>query len=144
MRAAILLAVLLLVMVVATSAHAGNTDRMSYAQLAKAANKAIASGHVYSSRWGDASPWLRSLCYEMVDRAFRPFGTQAWAHMVVNRESGCNPGAINSSSAANGIAQIMPSVWTQYDHYRMRHDLRYAVSVFVRMSDGGRYTGPWR
>ena len=63
--------------------------------------------------------------------------------MVVNRESGCNPGAINSSSGANGIAQIMPSVWTQWDHYRIRHDLRYAVYVFVRMSDGGRYTGPW-
>lgn len=141
MRRAILLAVLLCSLAI-PAAQAGTED-MSYNQLARAGNKAIQKGHVYSSRWGDASPWLRSICYEMIDRAFAPFGTQRWAHYVVNRESGCNPGAINSDSAANGIAQIMPSVWTQYDHYRMRHDLRYAVSVFVRMSNGGRYTRPW-
>ena len=128
-----------------SSASGGQQDlnRMSYAQLAKAGDRAIRSGHVYSSRWGDASAWLKSICYEMVERAFRPFGTQEWATFVVNRESGCNPGAINSSSGANGIAQILQS-HTQFDHYRMRHDLGYAVAAFVRMSGGGRNTQPWR
>jgi len=149
MRVAILVAVSLFVLVVATPAHAGTTDRMSYAQLERAANKAIRSGHVYSHRWGDVSPWLKTLCYEMVDRAFAPYGTQAWAHYVVNRESGCNPAAINTTYSdpcqqATGLSQMIPCVHRWVNYKRVQRDMGYAVAVFVRLSDGGRSTGPWR
>jgi hypothetical protein len=118
-------------------------DRMSYGQLNKAANKAIRNGHVYSHRWGDASPWLKSLCYEMVSRAFAKFGTSSWAVYIVNRESGCNPAAINSSSGTTGIAQFHPPSHPQYNYHRMQRDMAYAIRAFIRLSGGGRYTRPW-
>lgn len=116
---------------------------MSYGQLAREANTAIRNGAVHSHRWGDASPYLIRICYAMVDRAFRPYGTSSWARMIVNRESGCNPGAINSSSGTTGIAQIHPAYHHQFDYWRMQRDMRYAVAAFLRLSDGGRSTGPW-
>jgi Transglycosylase SLT domain len=130
-------------LLIVPTAMADGVDNMPTKKIERAAQKQINNGAIYSSRWGDASPYLKRLCYELVDRAFAPFGTSSWAHYVVNRESDCNPGAINSSSGANGIAQILQS-HTQYDHYRIRHDIRYAVRVFVHMSDGGRNTSPWR
>lgn len=126
----------------APTATADSLDKLSTKKIERIAQNQINHGAIYSSRWGDASPYLRRLCYELIDRAFAPFGTQGWAHYVVNRESGCNPGAINSSSGANGIAQIMP-MHSQYDHYRMRRDIHYAIAVFVHMSRGGRNTSPW-
>lgn len=149
MRRAILLALFVFVVVAFAPAQASASDRMSYAQLERAANKAIRSGHVYSHRWGDVSPWLRTLCYEMVDRAFAPYGTQAWARMVVNRESGCNPAAINTTYSdprqrATGLSQMIPAVHTWVDYDRVQRDMGYAIAVFIKLSDGGRSTGPWR
>lgn len=118
-------------------------NEIPYHFLGKVANKAIHAGHVYSHRWGDASPWLKALCYEMVDRAFSPYGTQAWARMVVNRESGCNPAAINSSSGTTGIAQIHPDYHTWVDFQRVQWDMRYAIKTFLRLSRNGSSTGPW-
>ena len=140
---ALALATAVALTVTAAADTATRIDRLSYDQLAKRADRAIHAGHVYSHRWGDASPWLKALCYEMVDRAFSPYGTQAWARMVVNRESGCNPAAINSSSGTTGIAQIHPAYHTWVDFHRVQWDMRYAVATFVRLSRGGRNTGPW-
>ena len=123
--------------------HVKPLAEIPYPFLAKVGNRAIRRGHVYSSRWGDASPWLKAICYEMVDRAFSPYGTQGWARHVVNRESGCNPGAINASSGTTGIAQIHPAYHTWIDYYRVKHDMGYALATFVRLSRGGRSTGPW-
>jgi hypothetical protein len=118
-------------------------SEIPYKFLAKVADKAIRQGHVYSHRWGDASPWLKALCYEMVERAFTPYGTQAWARHVVNRESGCNPAAINSTSGTTGIAQIHPRYHTWVNYHRVQRDMRYALATFVRLSRGGRHTQPW-
>lgn len=115
----------------------------TYDQLIKKANKEIRNGGIYSHRWGDASPRLRRLCYELVERAFRPYGTQQWALYVVRRESGCNPGAINSSSGTTGIAQIHPRYHKWINYWRVQRDMRYALWTFVRLSRGGHNTGPW-
>lgn len=136
------LATAIALLLVVPTAMADSVDYMPTKKIERAAQKQINKGAIYSSRWGDASPYLKRLCYELVERAFSPYGTQGWALHVVNRESGCNPGAINSSSGANGIAQIMP-MHKQYDHYRIRRDIHYAVAVFVHMSRGGRSTSPW-
>ena len=144
----IVAALALLVAPVAQGSNGGSIDRMSYAQLEKAANKAIRSGHVYSHRWGDASPWLKTLCYEMLDRAFAPYGTQSWAKYIVNRESGCNPAAINTTYSdpcqrATGLSQMIPCVHRWVNYQRVQRDMGYAVAVFVKLSRGGRSTGPW-
>jgi hypothetical protein len=118
-------------------------NEIPYRFLAKVATKAIHAGHVYSHRYGDASPWLRALCYEMVERAFAPHGTHGWALMVVERESGCNPAAINSSSQTTGIAQIHPAYHRWVDFRRVQWDMRYAVATFLRLSRNGQNTGPW-
>lgn len=112
------------------------------------ASQEVARGGIYSIRWGGASPLLTGLCYEAVRRGFAPFGTQGWARYIVNRESGCNPGAVNTtysawSQRARGIAQLIPGIHTWVDYNRYGTDLRYAVWVFVRLSRGGSSTGPW-
>ena len=100
-------------------------------------------------RWGDASPYLRTLCYEMISRKFSRFGTQSWARYVVNRESGCNPGAVNTtysswSQRAQGLAQLIPAYHRWVDYPRMLRDVDYGIAVFVKLSKGGSNTGPWR
>lgn len=125
------------------STYTKSPESMTAFQLYDTARYEIATGGIYSSRWGDASPRLKAVCYELINRAFAPFRTQSWARYVVNRESGCNPGAINSSSGTTGIAQIHPDYHKQFDYHRMKFDMRYAIASFVRMSNGGRYTGPW-
>lgn len=123
--------------------HVKPLDEIPYRFLAKVGDKAIRQGHVYSHRWGDASPWLKAICYEMVDRAFSPYGTQGWARYVVNRESGCNPAAINSSSQTTGIAQIHPDYHRWVDFRRVQRDMDYAMRTFLRLSRNGSNTGPW-
>lgn len=110
------------------------------------ANVEVKRGGVYSQRWGDASPLLKSLCYEAVGRAFGP--NASWARYIVNRESGCNPGAVNTtysswSQRAQCIAQMIPAYHRWVDFNRCKTDLRYAVEIFVRLSRGGSSTGPW-
>lgn len=121
---------------------------LSNTELYQQSQREIARGGIYSYRWGDASPRLKSICYEMVRRAFAPYGTQEWARFIVNRESGCNPGAVNTTYSdpgqrATGIAQLIPDIHTWVDYGRYTHDMKYAVDVFLRLSHGGRTTGPW-
>ncbi len=125
------------------TAMADSVDNMSTNRIEQAAQNQINKGAIYSSRWGDASPYLKRLCYELVERAFSPFGTQSWALYVVNRESGCNPGAINSTSGTTGIAQIHPAYHKWINYYKLKRNIRYAVAVFVHMSKGGKATRPW-
>jgi hypothetical protein len=126
-----------------TVSHIKPLRQIPYRFLVKVGNRAIHAGHVYSHRWGDASPWLKAICYEMVDRAFSPYGTHGWARHVVNRESGCNPAAINSSSGTTGIAQIHPGYHTWVDFRRVQWDMGYALKTFLRLSRNGQNTGPW-
>jgi hypothetical protein len=123
-------------------------SEIPYRFLAKVANKAVHAGHVYSHRWGHVSPWLKAICYEMIDRAFSPFGTQGWARYVVHRESDCNPAAINTTYSdprqrATGLSQMIPAVHTWVNYDRVQWDMRYAVATFLRLSRNGQNTGPW-
>lgn len=131
-----------------TASSADRIDGMSYNQLAKAANKAIANGAIYGTGHGQASRYLKSLCYEMIQRAFSPYGTQEWARHVIRRESDCNPAAINHtyrgwSNQANGLAQMIPKYHTWVNYSRVHRDMKYAVAVFLRLSKGGKNTQPW-
>lgn len=128
--------------------RSGRFDLLSDRDLYAAADAEIKRGGIYSERWGGASQTLTSLCYEAVRRQFSPFGTQEWARFIVNRESGCNPGAVNQTYSswgqrARGIAQLIPAYHSWVDYARYESDLRYAVGVFVRLSHGGRSVGPW-
>jgi soluble lytic murein transglycosylase-like protein len=115
---------------------------MTWPQLAKAAKQEVRRGGIYSTRWGDASPWLRRLSAELVERAFQPYGTQRWALYIVHRESGENPGAVNRYSGCTGLPQIHPMHrWVNFK--RLKADPAYAAKVFVRMSRGGSHTSPW-
>lgn len=140
---AILTTIVALAFPAATQASSDLADRMTWQQLAKAAKTEVRRGGIYSTRWGDASPWLKRLSAELVDRAFTPYGTGSWARYIVNRESGYNPGAVNRTSRCTGLAQIHPlHRWVNFK--RLKSDPAYAVRVFERMSRGGSYTSPWR
>lgn len=136
--------IIVLILAGQTQAESAKSSKESTTeQLYKQADKAIRNGCVYSSRWGDACPYLKNICYELVERAFAPYGTAAWAVHIVRRESGCNPGAVNSSSGTTGIAQIHPRYHTWINYYRVKRDMKYAVKTFLRLSRNGHNTGPW-
>lgn len=50
---------------------------------------------------------------QIIQQAFAPLGSGAvtWAERVAMCESGDNPNAVNRSSGAEGLFQIMPSTW---------------------------------
>ena len=145
---ALMAVVLLLTPAAVQAKSADRVDHLTTRQLYSEAKKAIANGAIYSMRWGDASPYLIRLCYEALERAFKPYGTQRWAEYVVTRESGCNPGAVNTTYSswtqrAQCISQMIPAYHDWVDFRRCLRDLRYAVAVFVRLSRGGHNTQPW-
>lgn len=141
---------LLLACGVAHGAAQDRVDSLTDRQLASEAQTVIKNGGIHSYRYGDASSYLKRLCYEMVERAFSPFGSWnvEWAVYVVGRESDCNPGAENHkysswSQQAQGIAQLIPAYHTWVDYTRLKRNLKYAVAVFVRLARGGHNRGPW-
>ena len=136
--------VVLLVALIAACADAkasDRVDRLPQLALERAAIRAAATGGIRSSRYADATPWMKRLSEELVERAF-PRSARSMAFCIVNRESGWNPGAI-SRTDDHGLAQInRPShPWVSYG--RITVDPVYAVAVFVRLSDRGRDWGPW-
>jgi hypothetical protein len=141
--------VVLLIAVIATvaDAHAGDQhrrpllQRISQPRLERAAERAVAAGRIHSSRWGDATPWLRNISRELVRRAFAG-DAERWALCVVDRESGFNPGAV-SSTGDHGLPQIHRTAHRWVDTRRIVVDPVYGVSVFVALSDHGRNRGPW-
>lgn len=137
----LLLVAVLVLLVAVTDARADNVDRMPQRQLERAAHAAVHNGGIRSHRYGDASPWLRRLSRELVERAFTG-SSRWWALCVVNRESGFNPGAI-SRTDDHGLPQInRPShPWVNYP--RIIRDPVYAVAVMVRLSERGQSRGPW-
>lgn len=124
----------------------GRLWQLSTHDLYQAADMEVKRGGIYSIAWGGASPLLKSLCYEAINREF---GSRAsWARFVVNRESDCNPRATNTKYSswrqqAKCIAQLIPAYHTWVDYPRCQRDLRYSVHVFVALSNRGASTGPW-
>lgn len=67
---------------------------------------------------GTAAPAPRPVHYsgtiaQIIQQAFAPLGSSAvtWAERVAMCESGDNPNAVNRSSGAEGLFQIMPGTW---------------------------------
>lgn len=132
--------------VVLRAVRAGQLDVLTTPELYDQAAIEVSRGGIYSIAWGGASPLLRSLCYEAVTRAFG--ANASWARTIVNRESGCNPAATNTTYSAwdqraKCIAQLIPYWHPWVDYARCQRDLRYSVQVFVHLSNGGASTGPW-
>ncbi len=126
----------------------GDYSQLSNEDLYGLADQAVKHGAVYGVGWGAASPILKAICYEAVRREFARYGTSSWATHIVNRESGCNPGAVNVTYSswdqrAQCIAQLIPHYHRWVDYARCKRDLRYSVWVFVRLSRGGSSTSPW-
>lgn len=129
----------------------GQLSLLTTNEVYAAADAEIRNGGIYGIGWGAASPRLKALCYEAVSRAFG--SRAAWARYIVNRESGCNPAASNTTYSpcydwehcqrATGLAQLIPAIHRWVDYNRCLRDLRYSVWVFVRLSRGGTSTGPW-
>lgn len=138
---ALALVAAVVLLVVATDARGDNVDRMSQARLERAAHRAVVKGGVHSTRWADASPWLRRLSHELVERAFGET-TRGWALCVVGRESGFNPGAV-SRTDDHGLPQINRPSHPWVNYARIVRDPVYAVAVMVRLSDHGASRGPW-
>lgn len=148
MKKFIVITMLALIMAPVASAHESRIDKLPTKVLAKEAKKVVRHGGVYSHKCGDASPYLKRLSYELVERAFRPYGTQDWALYIVGRESCFNPGAINTKYSnpkqqATGLAQLIPAIHTWVNYDRMVKDPWYGAMVFVKLSNGGKSTGPW-
>ena len=103
-----------------------------------------AHGGVLSSRWGAATPRMKSLSRQLIAARFAPAGAYAvqMALCYANRESGMNPGAV-SSGGDHGLGQINWSAHhNTYDFSRM-HDPVYNVGVMWAMSAHGTRWGPW-
>ena len=150
MRFIVTVIVALMIVPVASANHlqSNRIDQLPTKVLAKEAKK-VTPKQNYSHRHGHCSPYLKKLSYELVERAFRPYGTQGWALYVVERESGFCPGAINTTwseweEQAKGLAQLIPKYHSpSIDYDRILSDPAYAVKVFVSLSHGGKRTGPW-
>lgn len=153
MRKLAILATVVLVALLAGSATQASTagdrvSKMSWVTLAKEAKKVVRNGGCHSVRHRDASQYLMRLSYELVLRAFLPFGTERWALYIVDRESGFNPCAVNTTYSywreqARCLMQAIPKYHAWVDYKRCNSDPAYAVRVFVRMSRGGHHVSPW-
>lgn len=103
-----------------------------------------AHGGVLSSRWGAATPRMKSLSRQLIVARFASAGSYAVqkALCYAQRESGMNPGAI-SSGGDHGLGQINWSAHhSTYDFGRI-HDPVYNVGVMWAMSARGTQWGPW-
>lgn len=116
-------------------------ERISDRTLERASLRAVRHHRILSTRWGDATPWLRNVARELVERAFIG-DNRRWALCVVERESGFNPGAI-SATDDHGLAQIHRTAHPWINVNRARVDPPYAVRTFVALSDHGRNRSPW-
>ncbi len=146
----LLISIMALILTPLAHAQGSRIDKLPTKVLAKEARKVVRNGGIKSHRYGDATPYLKRLSYELVERAFLPYGYDRvqWALYIVDRESDFNPGAINTTwsgweEQAKGLAQLIPKYHTWVNFDRMLRDPYYAARVFVRLSKGGKETSPW-
>lgn len=104
---------------------------------------------------GCASPYMRRLTRELVDRGLRRHGPDArrWGLCVVGRESGFNPAAV-SATDDHGAGQLNRPSHRWVDYARIAWPTRvspsgwasdpvYSVNVFVQLSRGATNRSPW-
>ena len=133
--------VVIVLLVTAVDAKADRVDHLRQTTLERAAHRAVVHGRIRSTRWGDATPWLRRLSRELIERAFTG-SSRSWALCVVERESGFNPGAV-SRTDDHGLPQINRPSHSWVNYSRIVRDPVYAVAVMVRLSDHGANRQPW-
>ena len=126
---------------------ADRIDRLPTNVLVKEGKK-ITGKQTFSVRHGGCSRYAQRIAYELVERAFRPYGTVSWALYIVRRESGFCAGAVNTTynswrEQAQCLAQMIPKYHTWINYKRCKSDPAYSVAVFLRLSRGGHSTGPW-
>jgi len=100
-------------------------------------------GGIQGSCYGCATYRMKSMSRRLVIERFSSAGSGAvsWALCVVGRESGFNPGAINSSSGAAGLFQFLGH--PQYSYWRLTHDPVYQVQAAWQLSHHARDHSPW-
>ena len=137
--------------VLAVAALAGTTPSLtaggallkSRPTLATQARQLATHGGIRSSRYADATSRMKQLSRQLVVQRFRAAGSDAvrWAQCVVERESGWNPGAVNSYSGAAGLFQFLGH--PQFSRWRILHDPAYAVDAAWSLSHAARDRSPW-
>lgn len=155
-----LVAILLLLLPAPGGRAAGDrVDRLGARKLEREARQVARSGGIRCHTTGVgvrcATPYMRRLVRELVERRFRPYGRSAvaWAVCVAGRESGFNPAAV-SATDDHGAGQLnRPShpwidtgriAWaTSRSPTGWASDPVYSVAVFVQLSKGGRNRSPW-
>ena len=100
-------------------------------------------GGITGSCYGCATGSMKSLASQLVVKQFSRAGSSAvrWALCVVRRESGFNPGAINSSSGASGLFQFLGH--PQYSNWMLTHDPVGQVRAAWQLSHGAQDRSPW-
>ena len=116
-------------------------DRLPQSTLEHQAELVVTTGGVICRRHGCATPYMRRLVRELIERAF-PVSARSWALCVSRRESGYNPGAISPTSDY-GVAQIHLASHPWVNGQRLLVDPVYAVAVFVHLSRHGTERSPW-
>lgn len=115
----------------------------SSASLHSQARYVAMHGGIQGSCAGCATYRMKYLARQLVIERFSSAGSNAvrWALCVVGRESGFNPGAINSSSGAAGLFQFLGH--PQYSYWMLTHDPVYQVGAAWNLSHGARDHSPW-
>lgn len=138
---------------------ADRVDRLPTRLLEREARKVALHGGIRCHTIGVgarcATPYMRRLVRELVERRFRVYGRYAlaWGVCVAGRESGFNPAAI-SATDDHGVGQLnRPShQWVDYGRIAWATDVSptgwagdpvYSVAVFAKLSRGGRNRDPW-
>lgn len=137
-----------------------HVDRLSTPALEREARRVALAGGIVCHTVGVgarcATPYMRRLVRELVERRFAPYGRYAlaWGLCIAGRESGFNPAAV-SSTDDHGAGQLHRTAhsWVDYGRIAWATDVSptgwasdpvYSVAVFVRLSRGGENRGPWR
>ena len=84
-------------------------------------------------------------CHDAVNAVW-PAGLQGWAHKIVDRESGGNPGSQNNHSSAAGCFQIVRGTWNSNSNgipWSSRYDATANVRVALMLYQNAG-TSPWR
>ena len=100
-------------------------------------------GGIQGSCFGCATSRMKYLSRQLVIQQFQRAGSGAvrWALCVVGRESGGNPGAVNSSSGAAGLFQFLGH--PQYSNWMLTHDPVGQVRAAWQLSHGAQDRSPW-
>lgn len=78
-----------------------------------------------------------------INRAVGFKNPEFWAHVAWDGETGGDSGAVNPTSGAAGLYQILPSAHPQYNVDRLTHDPVYNARAAFAVSGHGTNVGPW-